>query len=132
MTASDGRPSVFLIDQQATWRNRSANALEAHGYAVRVLGSYEYPLPDANGIMQQPDLVVLGCATIGPEEQQLIERVVENQHPLVVLCSLLSSQLMRMLFLAGAKDVAVKPHDETDLLAIVSEATMALASTVRP
>jgi DNA-binding response OmpR family regulator len=127
VTAADGKTLVFLIDRQVTWRHRSTQALEAHGYAVHALESYEYPLADTNGIQQPPDLVVLGCASVGYEEQQLIQRIVENRHPLLVLCSLLSSQLMRMLFLAGAKDVAIKPYDGDGLVAIVSEATATLA-----
>jgi len=126
-TALDSRTSVYLIDRQATWRHRSTQALEAHGYLVQPLDTYEYPPVWATVNYQRPDLVVLACANVGPEEQQLIQRVVENGHPLVVLCSLLTSHVMRMLFLAGVTDVAVKPYDDDGLVEIVSDATATLA-----
>lgn len=119
-TTPDGNSSILLIDRQVAWRDRSALALEAHGYRVRRLGNYEYPPGDAFFDSTQPSLVILGCARIGSHEQQLIERVLLASQPIVVLCSSLSEDLMRSLFLAGVKDATIKPYDSESLVALVS------------
>lgn len=124
----NSNPSIFLIDRQTAWRERSAQVLAIHGYMVHQIGSYEYPPAQHRRTPRPVDLVVLGCATIGRDEQQLIRHVIDHGASLVVLCSLLTPQTMRTVFLAGAIDVAVKPYDETSLVAIVSKATKAQAA----
>lgn len=112
---------IQIIERQDYWRNLSVRTLESAGFLVQTLDHYNYP-PSKQTKDSLPDLVILGCAAVGGQEQQLIARVLREKLHLLVLCTTLPSQVMRSLFLAGVDDVADKPFDETQLLAIVKQA----------
>src|SRR5206468_1361838 len=83
--------------------------------------SYEYP--EWLDVEHQPDLVVLGCGSIGPQEQQVIERLLKHRQHLVVLCSTsVPRDVKRSLFLAGVADVTEKPAGLPGIVRIVEEA----------
>lgn len=123
-----GQKQIVLIDSQEYWRNLATRALEAAGYDVYATGSYAYPLP-ANVHSERPiDLIILGCASIGPAEQQVIERVLQHKHHLLVLSTALSWHVMRSLFLAGVDDAADKPYDPQHLVDTVEQVFKSIAS----
>lgn len=99
---------VLIVDKQEYWRTLSAKALNEAGYIVDILDSYAYPNFGPTDQRAHPDLVILGCSTIGPEEQELIGHVLEKKHRLLVFSTALPWHLMRSLFLLGAADVADK------------------------
>jgi len=112
---------ILLIDKQASWRERSARALAREGFAVDSLASYVLPNEGAHGAFR-PDLVVLGCASVGPEEQELIGQVLRRKLHLLVLSTSLPWHIMRALFRDGANDVTDKPYDPDLLVETVNQA----------
>ncbi|GEM_PF-1313991 len=117
---------ILIIDRQDHWRRLSAEALEKEGYEVRVLNHYDYS-SDARLIGgQPPDLVILGCAIIGRDERELINKVLSDKRHLLVFCSSLPWGDMRSVFLAGADDVADKTYDPMRLTGIVNEAFISM------
>jgi DNA-binding NtrC family response regulator len=119
MTTSPERKWILIIDRQDYWRELSVRAFREIGHSIRALDNYEYPPRDGHFRDEVPDLVILGCASIGPEEQELIGHILEHKHHLLVLCTSLPWRVMRALFIAGADDVADKPYDPARLINIV-------------
>ncbi|HZR38905.1 MAG TPA: hypothetical protein VFB12_02230 [Ktedonobacteraceae bacterium] len=115
---------ILVIDHQAYWRQFSTDALSAAGYSVETLDTYTYlpPREKTSAEKKMPDLVVLGCARVGPEEQELIALALTNRYHLLVLCSFLPWQEMRALFLQGVDDVVDKPYTSKYLVRIVKDA----------
>lgn len=111
---------LLVIDKQDYWRNLSAATLAAAGYRVATLADYDYHTYSADAAHAHPDLVILGCAAIGPEEKDLISDVLEHKHRLVVMSTALPWRLMRSLFLLGATDVADKSYDPDALVQTVA------------
>lgn len=120
----DGRKKrILLIDHQEYWRKRSAAALEEAGFVVDTLSHYDYSPRDE----ERPDLVVLGCTAINPDEQKLIGHLLALKLHLLVLCTSLPWRVMRALFIAGADDVAEKPYNPSHLLSAVDHALRSIA-----
>jgi len=117
MSVATSQKHILIIDRQHSWLERSVEALRHAGFDVSSLDSYDYSGQLSDG--SSPDLVILGCATIGPDELALITRILEHKDQLVVLSTLLPRQTMRTLFLVGAVDVADKPYEPQNLVAIV-------------
>jgi|SRR5215469_11000805 len=126
MNFSSKPKCILVIDHQAYWREISSSALKSVGFLVCTLDTYNYALPLDCFQGQNPDMVVLGCAHIGPEEQKLITQILTHKHHLLVLSAHLPWQVMRSLFLQGVVDTADKPDDSISLINIVNQA---LAST---
>jgi DNA-binding NtrC family response regulator len=122
MTTESEPQQVLILDRQAFWRDLLASGLEAEGFVVQALNDYNYPLPARGGEPRPPDLVILGCTSVGPDEQNLIQRVLNEKQRLLVLCTTLPWRTMRSLFLAGAEDVADRTYDPDYLVGIVKEA----------
>lgn len=118
---------LLVIDKLEHWRKLSHSTLKLAGFKVRVLDSYDCPLiPELkNGSL---DLIILGCAGIGPEELQFIERVRVNRLRILVLCTSLRMRVMRLLFLRGVDDVAEKPFDSNQLLDVVDHSIQNIAA----
>lgn len=114
--------SILLIDRQHSWRERATHALQRAGFAVEALDSYDLPEELLHHDRQRPDLVVLGCASVGPEEQSLINAVLLQQWHLLVLSTSLPWHTMRALFRVGANDVTDKPYDAEVLVTTVNQA----------
>lgn len=113
---------ILIIDHQKYWRELSAHTLQAEGFTICELDTYDSPLMGECAALEPPDLVILGCTHIGPEEEALIRRILADQRPLVVLSASLSWLSAHSLFLAGVKDVADKPYDPEQLVNIVQKA----------
>ena len=113
---------ILLIDQQSYWREISTKALTERGFNVSTLDTYDYA-PFWKGMEgDKPDLVVLGCARIRPQEEQVITNVLTDKRRLLVLCTSLSWRMMRHLFLQGVDDIVDKPYNPRQLVQIVSDA----------
>ena len=124
-TSQSGEKFLLLIDRQEYWRQHSAATLKAAGFQVEVLDSYEY---SERPTQQKPDLAILGCAIVGKDEQKLIAHLLDLKVHLLVLCTSMSSRVMRTLFLAGADDVAEKPYNPDHLLNAVTHAFKSISS----
>lgn len=112
---------ILLIDHQSYWRKISVDALKKFGFTVDAYETYNY-LPSQKRVEDKHhDLIVLGCAHIGKEEQQFIDNVLACKHHLLVLCTSLSWQTMRMLFLQGVDDIQDKPYNPANLVKIVNQ-----------
>jgi DNA-binding response OmpR family regulator len=122
-----GSKRILLIDSQQHWRETATSALRSAGFSVCTLDSYNCVLPHNCLDGENPDLVVLGCNQIGPEEEELISQVLAHKRHLLVLCTSLSWQVMRSLFLQGVDDVADKPYYPDYVIVLV---TVVLASLV--
>ncbi len=118
---------ILLIDYQQHWQESAASALSSVGFSVCTLDTYNYVLSLNCLDGENPDLVVLGCNQIGPEEEELISKILAHKHHLLVLCAFLPWQVMRSLFLRGVDDIADKPYDPDYMIVLV---TVLLASLV--
>jgi DNA-binding response OmpR family regulator len=116
------RIRLLIIDKQDYWRELSASALRSVDYDVNTQPNYTFPPPGGEWVEGYPDLVILGCARVGPAEMDLIKTILEREAHLLVLSTSLSWQMMRTIFLAGADDVEGKSYDPTRLIHVVKEA----------
>jgi DNA-binding response OmpR family regulator len=121
------RPRIMLIDRQRSWLERSVLALRSAGFEVDFLDHYDYPPPYARPDKDHSTLVILGSASIGPEEFRLIERVHQNGDHLLVLSTSLPWSIMRKVFLGGADDVTNKPYDPKSLVSIVHQVVSSIS-----
>ncbi len=120
---------ILLIDRQDAWRRRSANGLRAAGANVVESDTYIYPPPMSGefpGSDNPFDLVILGCPSVRQEERELISRILEYDHRLLVLSTSLPWLTMRSVFLTGADDVTDKPYNSAKLISVVIEALEAI------
>lgn len=114
--------SILLIDKQDSWRERSARALTRAGFAVETLDRYSLPPDLLRGERPGPTLMVLGCASVGSEELELIGQILRHRWHLLVLSTSLPWHTMRALFRDGADDVTDKPYDADLLVTTVNQA----------
>ena len=127
MSSQTDRSEILVIDKLEHWRELSQSTLKMAGFNVRALDNYICPLsPELNN--RSVDLIILGCACIGAEELQFIERVRINKLRLLVLCTFLRLRVMRLLFLRGVDDVAEKPFDSKQLLDVVDHSIQNIAA----
>lgn len=115
------RKGILIVDRESYWRAFSANALQAAGFAVRTLDSYDYRLFQEYVHEEPPDLIVFGCGNVEPEDQEMIERMLNQGYHMLVLCTSPEWPLIHSLFQAGADDVADKPYDRGRLLRLVEQ-----------
>lgn len=107
---------ILIIDTQRYWRELATSVLRDQGFRVCDLATYS-SFPDAQCFQgEKPDLVVLGCATVGPGEKDLIARIQHQHYTLLVLCTILSSELIRSLFLQKVDDIAEKSYHPGQLI----------------
>jgi len=126
MNTPSGRKRILLIDSQDLWRAPAAQALEAAGFCVSQAN--EFDLNSESGAAERaPDVVILGCASVGCQERNWIQAVVAKGWPLQVLSASLPWEVMRSVFVAGASDVTERPYDPAQVVAIVSQTLMVLA-----
>jgi DNA-binding NtrC family response regulator len=112
---------ILVIEKQDHWRELAVKALKHAGYEVRSLDTYTYPAPGGNGTHATPDLVILGCPSIGAEERDLVDRSIRHKDHLLVLSTSLPWDDMHALFLQGVEDATEKPYDPDYLVAIVED-----------
>ena len=119
--ALGGRKDIWLIDHRKYRRNFCRLALEKEGFAITESDQYLYPPPGVR-LDSKPALVVLGCTTVGPEERDLVGRIVKLHHSLLVLPTVVAPDVMRSLFRAGAQDVTEMPGAGDQLVQLVDGA----------
>lgn len=112
---------ILIIDKQEHWRRLSTLTLQNAGFQVFEIGDYSDKWERVANDLVSVDLIILGCATIGPEEKRLIQQILQHQYRLLVFCTSLPWRVMRSLFLLGAEDVTDKTYDPRYLLETVEE-----------
>jgi DNA-binding response OmpR family regulator len=113
--------NILIIDRQEYWRRLSARTLRAAGFEVVEVDDYSEEWKTVVDSIAPIDLIILGCVTVGDEERQLIEDILQHRHRLLVFCTSLPWRVMRSLFLLGAEDVTDKTYDPRQLLETVEE-----------
>lgn len=109
---------ILVIDHQSSWRELSTQALRNAGFSVEEWSSYS----DPPFLQMYPDLIILGCARVGSEEQRLITQLLKENHHLLVLSAHLPKSVMRALYMQGVHDIVDKPYSSNLLVKIVREA----------
>jgi DNA-binding NtrC family response regulator len=107
---------ILVIDQQTSWRNQAEGILKDAAFSTHTFGEYNYPQLLAYTREKHADLIVLGCAHIGPDEQKLIEFLLKHHSHLLVFCTCFSTQIMRALFLKGVADIEDKTYNQDAFL----------------
>ena len=125
MNPSSGDTQILLVDRQDHWRESAAWALADAGFDVT--GTDDYKLP-AGSDKLLIDLVVLGCARIGPEETGLIREMARHKLHVIVLSTSLPWDSMRSAFLAGAYDVTEKTYEAERVVDLVRQTLATLSS----
>lgn len=110
---------ILVIDKQDFWLELSVKTLTDAGYSVRAETNYHSLAPIYHKRGTKPDLVIFGCAFIEWEELNLVASLHEEQIALLVLCTSLSWDMMREIYLAGADNVTEKPFSPEKLLSTV-------------
>lgn len=112
---------LLLIDHHPYWREISTNILRKNGFLVNTLDTHEYTSSCTTLEGDDPDLVLLGCPRIRSEEEQVINDLLTNRRRLLILCTSLSWDTMRHLFLKGVEDIVDKPYNPIHLVKIVNQ-----------
>jgi DNA-binding NtrC family response regulator len=110
---------IWVVDRLDYWRAFAAGTLEHAGFVVEAYGHYEELAGGGEKEQRHPDLVLLGCTRSRVEERRLIEELVRQGSPVLILSSSLSCDDFRSLFLAGAIDVSPRPNSPDLLLSLV-------------
>ncbi len=118
--------SLLIIDHQTYWHSFAANVLQVAGYRVQTLEAYEDVLPELEK-GQTFNLVILGCADVAVPERLLITHLLAQHLHLIVLANILTSAMIRALFLQGVDDAVEKTHDGARLLSYVNQAIERIA-----
>jgi DNA-binding response OmpR family regulator len=108
---------ILVIDLQSYWRQLSTRTLRDAGFYVSDCKDYHSALPQKDDI----DLIILSCAKVGPNEQQLITQLLHQKFHLLVLSSYLPQPVMRSLYLQGVDEVADKPFDPAILKNLIEQ-----------
>jgi DNA-binding NtrC family response regulator len=126
MTRNDALDLLVIERQPSSWRSRSVEALKASGHHVTVKDHYDFlpynSVSDHTRKAEHFDLVILGCAKVCQEELELVKRLLMHGQRVLVLSTSLPWDTMRLVFLAGAEDAAMKPYDPQRLVQLVEEA----------
>ncbi|MBX3001370.1 MAG: response regulator [Caldilineaceae bacterium] len=119
MTAMMGDKRILVIDQQPYWRTLATDTLSRSGYLVTSLSSYDQARTEAASL--DPDLVILSCSEIGGDEHKLITDLLQDHHNLIIFVTSLSQQVMRKLFIAGARDVTNRTVEGSHFADVVQQ-----------
>ena len=111
----------LLVDKEDFWRESAYASLSSRGCRVKRYRSYEDLRTVLGGGEKKPHLVIVGCSKPSIKEIRLIRFLRANNFRQLVLCSFLSANDMKVLFLAGADDVTKKPFSALRLTTTVRE-----------
>lgn len=120
-SAGEPRGVVWLMDRRPYWRRLYERALAKAGFAVCARSTYRYPPAGLPLSATNPDLVLMVCTVVGPEERRLIDQVTARDHRLLVLAANLPTEVMREIFLAGAHDVNQMPARPEEVVRLVED-----------
>src|SRR5258708_37557477 len=112
-----GNKHILVIEHQSSWRELSMHTLRDAGFSVEGFSNYhDHSLWQAN-----PDLIILSCARVGFEEQQLITQLLREKHHLLTLSAYLPKSTMHVSFMQYADVIMDKLYSPNSLVNILLE-----------
>ena len=115
---------IVVIDRQEYWRRFATKTLLSAGFTVHSYQDYTDALQQNQ---ETTNLIILGCTHLGNTELQFITQLLEQRYHLLVLCSSLSNQEMRLLFLKGVVDTLDKTYSPMRLTHIIEQTLTSIA-----
>jgi DNA-binding NtrC family response regulator len=117
----------LVVDASLDWREFSYCSLNSVGCKVAKYKSYRHLREKLNDFEKRPDLIIVGCSKPENREVRLIKYLHRKKFRQLILCSFLTWDEMRELFLAGADDVTKKPYDSQALFDTITESLSKIA-----
>jgi two-component system response regulator RegA len=113
----DDRPSLLLVDDDATFRAVLAEAFEKRGYAVRVAQDVQSGLEAAAA--ESPEYAVIDLKMPGPSGLELVQRLkqLDENTRIVMLTGYASIATAVEAIKLGAIHYLAKPADADEILA---------------
>lgn len=117
MTDHDDRPSLLLVDDDATFRAVLAEAFEKRGYAVRVAHDVLSGL--AAAMEDAPEYAVIDLKMPGPSGLELVQKLkqLDENTRIVMLTGYASIATAVEAIKLGATHYLAKPADADEILA---------------
>ena len=117
MTDHDDRPSLLLVDDDATFRAVLAEALEKRGYTVRV--AHDVPSGMAAALGDPPEYAVIDLKMPGPSGLELVQKPkqLDENTRIVMLTGYASVTTAVEAIKLGAIHYLAKPADADEILA---------------
>ncbi len=114
---ADSRPSLLLVDDDATYRERLAKAITLRGYDVRTAADVEAAAALAE--MDSPEFAVLDLRMPGESGLELLRRlmVIDSTTKVLMLTGYGSIATAMEAVRLGAVNYLTKPADVDDILA---------------
>jgi two-component system response regulator RegA len=115
--AAAERPSILIVDDDATLRDRLARAFIKRGFEVRTAGTYQEALAVARE--ESPEMAVIDLRMPGPSGLELIRdlKKIDDETRVVVLTGYGSIATTIEAMKLGAIYYLPKPADADDILA---------------
>lgn len=116
MTATDGKPSILLVDDDEVFRNRLARAFVDRGYDVRTGGDYDTAMASARD--DSPEFAVVDLKMPGRGGLELVRALhdLDPQTKIVVLTGYGSIATAIDAVRLGATYYLSKPADADDIV----------------
>lgn len=117
MTGHDERPSLLLVDDDATFRTVLAEAFEKRGYAVRV--AYDVPSGLTVAVDDPPEFAVIDLKMPGASGLELVQKLkqLDENTRIVMLTGYASIATAVEAIKLGAIHYLAKPADADEVLA---------------
>jgi two-component system response regulator RegA len=132
MTDHDDRPSLLLVDDDATFRTVLAEAFEKRGYAVRA--AHDVPSGLAAVADDPPEYAVIDLKMPGPSGLELVQKLkqLDENTRIVMLTGYASIATAVEAIKLGATHYLAKPADADEILAALHRAGGDAALPVGP
>jgi two-component system, response regulator RegA len=134
MTTHDERPTLLLVDDDATFRAVLAEAFEKRDYAVRV--AHDVPSGLAMATDDPPEYAVIDLKMPGPSGLELVQKLkqLDENTRIVMLTGYASIATAVEAIKLGATHYLAKPADADEILAAFhrTEGDAALPVGARP
>jgi two-component system response regulator RegA len=116
MIAHDDRPSLLLVDDDATFRAVLAEAFEKRGYTVRV--AHDVPSGLAAATEDPPEYAVIDLKMPGPSGLELVQKLkqLDENTRIVMLTGYASIATAVEAIKLGATHYLAKPADADEIL----------------
>ena len=117
MTDPDDRPSLLLVDDDATFRVVLTEALEKRGYTVRV--AHDVPSGLEAAAQDSPEYAVIDLKMPGPSGLELVQKLkqLDENTRIVMLTGYASIATAVEAIKLGATHYLAKPADADEILA---------------
>lgn len=122
-TRADERPTIFVVDDDARFRERLAKALETRGYEATAIASGEAAVALAQ--VESPELAVVDLKMPGMSGLELVKalKAVDEATKIVVLTGYGSIATALEAVRLGATHYLTKPADADEILAAFTPRT---------